>query len=867
MVGKVVIAREPVLRAESVHPSAGNPLSTGSRPLSEALAAPDPNDTFEHIARDGRPILIIADHPVERISGVGTLITNLQHEIATLTDGQVQVRLLTGQDVPGIPLSGRLPHIPALAGRRILKLIEDMDPQAIHLMSETPPGGSARRALTRAGIPFTTAYTAHLPEYVETQVSRVSKPLARAAKRATEAYLRQFHSASKGLMVATHSLREQLVAQGYDPELIRSWSRGVDSALFHPSKADPALFDGLERPVSVFSGRLIVEKNLEDFLSMDVPGTKVVIGEGPQREPLSRKHPEVKFLGAMPQAECARHLASADVFVFPSLTDTFGQAQLEANASGLPVVAYDVPGPRDVIASPAAGVLADHDPKAPADNVKRLESAWREAVQLPKAGARRWAEGWSWTQTAKEFMTHLAPLPGSPGMVFGPEVGREFLEAEQALTATTPLRSHPARWAGKLWPSKGLSGTLSKQYTPAEGRVFPLPTRLVLEADIPTRVASEGLTDAEKQLLFVDAPDGRRYARYFIHPDAQDRPFPAEEIPDPVLWVSTPGSSGRTLFVRDAAGSVAPFQIKTSLFKNMGRYKRNIDEERAVRAVKISDEVARIHAETAGRLPGSGKSWDFFPEHFALTSAGDEHSQAGFILRGLPGELTHDILLPWYSMIAAREGKATRWVDELFAASGKARMDDFLWTEMVKPLTELHGLLSIQNGLTPELHQQNFLVRVDPATLRVKGLVIRDMDAHFVDHSLRTHRLNKPTLSHGGWDESMYLFRYGQAQGNQFRSYADKLRTESLTWMLKHMVSKRDAGALVDRADAQMVQQFNIQFPDFAVPDFATLEQGWQALHDAVTTPEERAAYDALSATYVKSRTETLYESVRGKLA
>jgi 1,2-diacylglycerol 3-alpha-glucosyltransferase/glucuronosyltransferase len=192
-------------------------------------------------------------------------------------------------------------------------------------------------------------------------------------------------------MVSTPSLEQALRSRGF--ARTKRWSRGVDTQLFRPRQE--SLFS-FQRPISLYVGRLAVEKSVEDFLRLDTPGTKVVVGDGPQRAELERRYPEAKFVGVKVGEDLARHYADADVFVFPSRTDTFGLVLLEALASGVPVAAYPVTGPLDVIGQSGAGCL-DHD----------LTAATLRAMTIPPAVCRRHAETFSWDNSARQFLSNL----------------------------------------------------------------------------------------------------------------------------------------------------------------------------------------------------------------------------------------------------------------------------------------------------------------------------------------------------------------------------------------------------------------------------------------------------------------------------
>ena len=212
--------------------------------------------------------------------------------------------------------------------------------------------------------------------------------------------MRWFHRYSGHVMVATPSMREELEQHGFGN--VVSWSRGVDTELFHPDKRNtmPDPFEGLERPIFLNVGRVAVEKNIEAFTELDLPGTKVVVGDGPQLEELKKEYPEVKFLGAKFGEELAACFAHADVFVFPSLTDTFGLVILEAMAAGTPVAGYVAPGPKDLIPGSNAGAVSDD-----------LRAAAIECLDKDRATCRSYAEGYSWQACAETFLRNLEPLP------------------------------------------------------------------------------------------------------------------------------------------------------------------------------------------------------------------------------------------------------------------------------------------------------------------------------------------------------------------------------------------------------------------------------------------------------------------------
>ncbi|MGQ7792652.1 glycosyltransferase family 4 protein [Faunimonas sp. B44] len=262
-------------------------------------------------------------------------------------------------------------------------LIEAAGADRVHIATEGPLGLLARRHCLRTGRAFTTSYHTKFPEYL---AARLPVPLAWGYR-----FMRWFHNAGGGCMVATPSLEADLAARGFG-RLMR-WSRGVDADLFRPR---PDCDLGLPRPVFLSVGRVSVEKNLEAFLGLDLPGTKVVVGDGPARADLEARFPDARFLGMLEDEALARVYSGSDVFVFPSLTDTFGNVLLEALASGLPVAAYPVTGPKDVLTDPAVGVL---DPD--------LRKAATAALDLRKDDARAFALQFSWEASAAAFRANV----------------------------------------------------------------------------------------------------------------------------------------------------------------------------------------------------------------------------------------------------------------------------------------------------------------------------------------------------------------------------------------------------------------------------------------------------------------------------
>jgi glycosyltransferase involved in cell wall biosynthesis len=275
---------------------------------------------------------------------------------------------------------------------RIAELIEQAKPDSIHIATEGPIGLLVRRYCRKHGLPFTTSFHTRFPEYVS---ARSPIPEAWVWR-----VLRWFHKPSQAVMAATPALASELRQRGFRNVVL--WSRGVDTALFHPRAIDLCL----PAPVFLSVGRVAVEKNLEAFLDLDLPGTKVVVGDGPARVALERKYPQTVFLGARHGEELAEIYAAADIFVFPSRTDTFGLVLLEALASGLPVAAFPVTGPRDVIGTAPVGVLNDD-----------LREACLEALAIPSRACVDFAARHTWRASARVFIDHalnVRPIEPDP---------------------------------------------------------------------------------------------------------------------------------------------------------------------------------------------------------------------------------------------------------------------------------------------------------------------------------------------------------------------------------------------------------------------------------------------------------------------
>jgi glycosyltransferase involved in cell wall biosynthesis len=332
-------------------------------------------------------IAIVSDAWRPQINGVvrtiETIVKLLQaegHEVEVF--GPDRFRTLPCPTYPEI----RLSLFPSARLHHMLKLFA---PDAIHLVTEGPLGWAARAFCRKRDIPFTSAYHTRFPEYVR---ARIRVPMAWSY-----AFVRRFHAPSSAVLVVAQSIRDDLAERGF--RNLVPWSRGVDIAAFKPQPREE--FEDA-RPIWLYAGRLAVEKNIKAFLETDLPGAKWVVGGGPQMKELQRRYKDVRFFGSVDTAELARRYAQADCFVFPSRTDTFGLVMVEALASGVPVAAYPVPGPLDVVTSPKVGAL-DED----------LRVACLAAIRCDAADCRAHAETFTWTQCARQFRDTLRPIPRS----------------------------------------------------------------------------------------------------------------------------------------------------------------------------------------------------------------------------------------------------------------------------------------------------------------------------------------------------------------------------------------------------------------------------------------------------------------------
>ena len=338
-------------------------------------------------------ILIVTDAWKPQVNGVvrtlevlGEDLTALGHSVRYATpEGRFTIGLPTYREI-------RLAVFPRW---KLEKEIRAFAPDAVHIATEGTLGMSARSICLKHGIEFSTSFHTRFPEYVRARFPLIPEELVYR-------WLRWFHGPATAMMVATESLKREMQAHGFTN--LRIWSRGVDVDHFHPIADDHLPY---ERPVWLYVGRVAVEKNIEAFLKLDLPGTKVLVGDGPARAELEARYPDARFLGTLSGQALVEAYAGSDVFVFPSRTDTFGLVLLEALACGIPVAAYPVQGPLDVVGDAPVGAL-DEDLRAAC--LKALEIARHPGSLTPS----RFAEAHSWRACTLQFLRNIIVEPDQP---------------------------------------------------------------------------------------------------------------------------------------------------------------------------------------------------------------------------------------------------------------------------------------------------------------------------------------------------------------------------------------------------------------------------------------------------------------------
>jgi len=339
-------------------------------------------------------ILVATDAWRPQVNGV---VHTLERMSAAARDLDAEFTFLTPQGFASLPMPTYPDIRLALATPwEVARRIDAAGADHIHIATEGPIGWAARRYCRKRGRLFTTSYHTRFPEYISAR-TRLPEALSYAA-------LRHFHSPAAATLAPTPSIKNELTQRGFDR--VKVWTRGVDHGLYRPRPVDAV---NLPRPIFLCVGRVAIEKNLEALLELKLPGSVVIVGEGPARGMLERRYPHARFLGALYGEALARIYASADVFVFPSKTDTFGIVLIEALASGLPVAAFPVAGPLDVIGQSGAGVLDDD-----------LRAACLAALEIPRDRAREHSLRFTWRESARQFLQHIeasragASLVGQP---------------------------------------------------------------------------------------------------------------------------------------------------------------------------------------------------------------------------------------------------------------------------------------------------------------------------------------------------------------------------------------------------------------------------------------------------------------------
>jgi 1,2-diacylglycerol 3-alpha-glucosyltransferase/glucuronosyltransferase len=331
-------------------------------------------------------ILVVTDAWHPQVNGVVRTLSHMAREARALGS---EIEFLAPNEFRTLPMPSypeiRLALPPPGA---VARKLDTFKPDAIHIATEGPLGHAMRRLCIKRGLPFTTSFHTRFPDYLAERL-----PLPERWTRALAwAWLRRFHGPGAAVMAATPTLAQELVDRGF--KNVKIWPRGVDAQLFHPRQQTVS---DLPRPIFLTVGRLAVEKNVEAFLALDLPGSKLVVGDGPARAGLARQFPKAVFLGARQGEALAEIYSNADVFVFPSHTDTFGLVLLEALASGVPVAAFPAAAPRDVIGDAPVGAL-DED----------LRRACLEALECSREDCRAFALKMTWEASARIFLTHVA---------------------------------------------------------------------------------------------------------------------------------------------------------------------------------------------------------------------------------------------------------------------------------------------------------------------------------------------------------------------------------------------------------------------------------------------------------------------------
>lgn len=405
-------------------------------------------------------IALVTDAWMPQVNGV---VTTMRNTAAGLRRLGHDVVLVTPDRFSSIPCPG-YPEIrlAVLPSRGVTRILEEACPDVIHIATEGPLGTAARRWCLAHDFPFATSSHTRFPEYL-----RLRAPVPTAW---TYRWLQRFHEPAHTTLVRTGTVRQQLAERGFGH--LKIWPGAVDTALFQP-RGKNAL--DLPRPVSLYMGRVAVEKGLDAFLDLELPGSQVVIGDGPDRQRLERDYPKAHFLGARHGMELAELVSAADVFVFPSRTDTLGLVMLEAMACGVPVAAFPVPGPQDLVIDGSTGALDEN-----------LEAAVFRALRLDGEACVEFAQAHSWEQSTRRFLDCQRPVG----------------EARPMNSRSTNIRSMNT---GSKTENPASEGTKAKTPTGVESANCGLPSTGSLKSG-SLNPGSVKMTPAIRSLLPEDTP-------------------------------------------------------------------------------------------------------------------------------------------------------------------------------------------------------------------------------------------------------------------------------------------------------------------------------------------------------------------------
>jgi len=358
-----------------------------------ANTQPQPLDSFFTPGyRQTMKILIVSDAWTPQVNGVVRTYEQLSAHLSSMGH---TVKVIGPEDFPfRVPLPG-YPEIELalFVDKRLGEMVDSFDPDHLHIATEAPLGFAARRYAIKRGKSFTTSYHTHFPDYVAKRVAKAAPFLASSARNIAMRTIRNFHAPAHAMMVATNSLENQLKSWDFKTPMVRL-TRGTNLDIFRPG--EKTKFNDLKRPVAICVARVAIEKSLETFLGMPWHGSKVLVGDGPDLAAYMKKYPDVTFTGKKVGAELGEYYRSGDVFVFPSRTDTFGMVLIEALASGLPVAAHDVTGPKDIITAPFLGALGED-----------LSQAAKEALAgggTPEQRHQHVRENYTWEKAAQQFL-------------------------------------------------------------------------------------------------------------------------------------------------------------------------------------------------------------------------------------------------------------------------------------------------------------------------------------------------------------------------------------------------------------------------------------------------------------------------------